>query len=261
MDPTGVIYVGEGTYNAFNNTIRKIVNGVVSTLAGTGRRQYRSDGVGVTASFADPQGIAVDKSGTVFVADAQANAIRQVTPVGVVTTIAGLLPATGDVDGVGSAARFNNPQNVAVDQSGTIYVADGGNNLIRKVTAAGMTTTLAGIAGVEGTADGTLISATFHFPTGIALGPGGTVYVSDSDSHLIRKISPNGTVVTIAGADWPTPITGFDYSSPGSQPVAIAVDGSGNVYVADLGMNIIRKVSPDGTASVLTTLWRPWVSR
>ena len=259
VDQAGVIYVSdEGTFRAFNNTIRKIsVDGVVTTLAGKVGVNTAVDGVGVAASFADPRGIAVDNSGTVFVADAQASTIRQVTPTGVVTTIAGSLPATGDVDGVGSAARFNNPQNLAVDQSGTVYVADGGNNLIRKVTANGMTTTLAGIAGVEGTADGTLSSATFAFPAGIALGAGGTVYVSDSDSHLIRKISPNGTVVTIAGADWPTPITGFGYSSPGSQPVAIAVDGSGNVYVADQGMNIIRKVSPDGSASVLTTAVAP----
>jgi sugar lactone lactonase YvrE len=258
VDPTGTIYVADaGTYSAFNNTIRKInVAGAVSTIAGKVGVNTAVDGVGVAASFANPVGIAVDNFGTVFVADMQASAIRQVTPAGAVTTIAGLLPATGAIDGDGSAARFTDPQNVAVDGTGTIYVADAGNNLIRKITPAGVTTTLAGKAGVAGTADGTLISATFDNPTGIALGPGGTVYVADSGSHLIRKISPNGTVVTLAGADWPTPVYGF-LSIPGSIPVAIAVDGSGNVYVADQGMNIIRKVSPYGSASVLTSAAAP----
>jgi sugar lactone lactonase YvrE len=259
LDPTGAVYVtDEGTYSAFNNTIRKIsVDGVVSTIAGKVGVNTPVDGVGVAASFADPRGIAVDSSGTVFVADTGASTIRQVTPMGAVTTIAGSLPATGAVDGDGSMARFNNPQNVAVDGSGTIYVADTGNNLIRKITPAGVTTRLAGIAGVDGEADGTLTSATFSSPVGIALGPGGAVYVADAGSHLIRKISPNGTIVTVAGAGWPTAINGFGYSQPGSLPVAIAVDGSGNMYVADQGMNIIRKVSSDGIDSVLTNAAAP----
>jgi sugar lactone lactonase YvrE len=259
LDPTGAIYVADaGTYSAFNNTIRKIsVGGTVSTIAGKVGVNTPVDGVGVAASFAFPGGIAVDNFGTVFVADVQANTIRQVTPVGAVTTIAGSLPATGAVDGDGSAARFTNPQNVTVDGSGTIYVADAGNNLIRRITPAGVTTTLAGKAGVAGTADGTLISATFDSPSGIALGLDGTVYVADSGSHLIRKISPNGTVVTLAGADWPTPAHGFGYSIPGSVPVAITVDGSGNVYVADQGMNMIRKISRDGNAGVLTSATTP----
>jgi sugar lactone lactonase YvrE len=258
VDPTGAIYVTDaGDFRAFNNTIRKIsVDGAVSTIAGKVGVNTPVDGVGVAASFADPRGIAVDNFGTVFVADVQASTIRQVTPVGAVTTIAGSLPAAGAIDGVGSAARFADPQNVAVDGSGTIYVADAGNNLVRRITPAGVTTTLAGKAGVGGTADGTLISATFGSPSGIALGLGGTVYVADSGSHRIRKISPDGTVATLAGADWPTPIHGF-FPSPGSVPVAIAVDGSGNVYVADAGMNMIRKVGPDGTASVLTTATAP----
>jgi sugar lactone lactonase YvrE len=259
VDATGTIYVAdEGTYRAFNNTIRKIsVDSVVSTLAGKVGVNTPMDGVGVAASFADPRGIAVDGSGTVFVADAGASTIRQVTPMGAVTTIAGSLPAIGAVDGDGSMTRFNNPQNVAVDGSSTIYVADTGNNLIRKITPAGVTTTLAGLAGVDGMADGTLTSATFSSPVGIALGPGGAVYVADAGSHLIRKISPNGTVVTVAGAGWPTAINGFGYSQPGSLPVAIAVDGSGNMYVADQGMNIIRKVSSDGIDSVLTNAAAP----
>jgi sugar lactone lactonase YvrE len=259
VDPTGAIYVADsGPYSAFNNTIRKIsVDGAVSTIAGKVGVNTPVDGVGVAASFGGFGGIAVDNLGTVFVADRAASTIRKVTPVGEVTTIAGSLPATGAIDGVGPAARFNNPQNVAVDGSGTIYVADAGNNLIRKITPTGATTTLAGKSGFAGMADGTLTSATFESPIGIALGLDGTVYVADSGNHLIRKISPTGTVVTLAGANWPTPTHGFCCPTPGSVPVAIAVDGSGNVYVADQGMNMIRKVSPDGNASVLTSATAP----
>ena len=107
---------------------------MVSTIAGKVGVNTPADGVGVAASFANAVGIAVDNFGTVFVADSYA--IRQVTAAGAVTTIAGLPPATGAIDGQGSGARFNNPQNVAVDGSGTIYVADAGNHLIRKITSA-----------------------------------------------------------------------------------------------------------------------------
>ncbi|MCC7327600.1 MAG: hypothetical protein IT521_12445 [Burkholderiales bacterium] len=259
MDPTGAIYVTDaGDLRAFNNTIRKVsIGGAVSTIAGNVGVATPMDGVGVAASFADPRGITVDNFGTVFVADRAASTIRKVILESEVTTIAGSLPATGAIDGVGPAARFAYPKNVAVDGSGTIYVADAGNNLIRKITSSGVTTTLAGKAGVAGTADGTLMSATFDGPSGVALGPGGTVYVADSGSHRIRRISPEGTVATFAGANWPTPVHGFGYSIAGSVPVAIAVDGSGNVYVADSGMNMIRKVSPSGSDSVLTTAIAP----
>jgi sugar lactone lactonase YvrE len=260
MDPTGAIYVADaGDFRAFNNTIRRIgIDGAVSTIAGKVGVNTAVDGVGAAASFGDPRGITVDSVGNVFVADRAVNTIRKVTPIGEVTTIAGSLPATGAVDGVGPAARFTNPQNVAVDGSGTIYVADAGNNLIRKITPAGVTATLAGKAGVGGTADGTLASATFDSPSGIALGPGGSIYVADSGSHRIRRISSDGTVATLAGANWPTPVVGgFPLPIVGSVPVAIAVDGSGNVYVADSGMNMIRKVSPSGSDSVLTTAIAP----
>jgi sugar lactone lactonase YvrE len=259
MDPTGAIYVADaGDFRAFNNTIRRIgIDGAVSTIAGKVGVNTAVDGVGAAASFGDPRGITVDSVGNVFVADRAVNTIRKVTPIGEVTTIAGSLPATGAVDGVGPAARFTNPQNVAVDGSGTIYVADAGNNLIRKITPAGVTATLAGKAGVGGTADGTLASATFDSPSGIALGPGGSIYVADSGSHRIRRISSDGTVATLAGANWPTPVGGFPLPIVGSVPVAIAVDGSGNVYVADSGMNMIRKVSPSGSDSVLTTAIAP----
>ena len=253
VDPTGAIYVAD----AGNNTIRRIgLDGAVSTIAGKAGVDTSADGVGAAASFAEPRGITADNLGTVFVADVQANSIRKVTLAGEVTTIAGSLPATGAVDGSGPVARFSNPGNVAIDASGTIYLADAGNNLIRKITSTGVTTTLAGKAGVAGTADGALMSATFDSPSGIALGPGGTVYVADSGSHRIRRISPDGMVATIAGANWPTPVGGF-FPIAGSVPVAIAVDGSGNAYVADSGMNMIRKVSPDGGDSVLTTATAP----
>ena len=259
VDPTGTIYVGDaGNLQAFNNTIRKIsVDGTVSTIAGNVGVNTPVDGVGVAASFADPRGIAVDSSGTVFVADTGASTIRQVTPMGAVTTIAGSLPAIGAVDGDGSVARFNSPQNVAVDGSGTIYVADAGNNLIRKITPAGVTTTLAGKAGVAGTADGTLTSATFDFPVGLHSVPVAPSMWPIAESHLIRKISPNGTVVTVAGAGWPTAITGFGIRNRVACPLPSRSMDRETCMWPTQGMNIIRKVSPDGVDSVLTNAMAP----
>ena len=256
VDPSGAIYVADGgDYRALNNRIRKISAGAnVTTIAGNASAFTATDGFGAAANFADLAGIAVDASGMLFVADWASNTIRQVTSLGGVTTIAGKFPATGAINGSGTEARFNSPQNAVVDAGGTVYVADTANNLIRKIAPDGTTSTLAGLAGISGSSDGSASTATFSSPAGIALDASGAIYVADAGSHLIRKLSSAGSVTTLAGADWPTPInSGFFGSIPGSVPVSLVVDRQGNIYVADAGMNMIRKVSPDGAASVVAS--------
>jgi len=153
-----------------NNTIRKVTPaGVVTTLAGNANSDPGStDGTGSAARFDVPQGVAVDSAGNVFVADTYNNTIRKVTPAGVVTTLAGSANDAGSADGTGSAARFYYPSGVAVDSAGNVYVADAGNDTIRKVTSEGVVTTLAGLAGSFGSADGTGSAARFNAPSGIA---------------------------------------------------------------------------------------------
>jgi sugar lactone lactonase YvrE len=193
VDSAGNVYVAD----QLNNTIRKITtDGVVTTLAGT-LAGGSADGTGAAASFSFPTDVAVDGAGNVYVADQFNNTLRKVTAAGVVTTLAGTAGMSGTADGTGPAARFNSPTGVAVDSTGNVYVADQNNYTLRKVTAAGVVTTLAGTAGMFGTADGTGPAARFDFPTGVAADSAGNVYVADKDT--LRKVTPAGVVTTLAG--------------------------------------------------------------
>jgi len=252
--PTGVAVDGSGNVyvaDSNNSTIRKVTPAaVVSTLAGTASASGSADGTGAAARFDDPHGVAVDGSGNVYVADNFNNTIRKVSPAGVVTTLAGTAGASGSADGAGAAARFNWPEGVAVDGSGTVYVADEGNNAIRKVTPAGVVSTLAG-GGYCGSADGTGAAARFCGPFGVAVDRSGNVYVADSFNNSIRKVTPAGVVSTLAGNGFPGTADGSGPAAQFSSPYGVAVDGSGNVYVADTDNNTIRKVTPAGVVSTL----------
>ena len=185
VDSAGTVYV----VDLVDQRIRKITPaGVVTTLAGSGTVGF-ADGTGSAAQFYYPRGVAVDSSGTVYVGDTSSNRIRKITPAGVVTTLAGSGTGEyGSVDGTGGAAKFHNPWGVAVDSSGTVYVADANiNQRIRKITSAGVVTTLAG-SGTYGFADGMGSAAQFDGPFGVAINSSGTVYVADTDNHRIRKI-------------------------------------------------------------------------
>src|SRR5438093_609526 len=158
-----------------------------------------ADGTGSAARFNGPYGVATDSSGNVYVADTGNCTIRKITPAGVVTTLAGLAGFTGSADGTGSAARFNGPSSVATDSSDNVYVADTFNHTIRKITPAGVVTTLAGLAGSFGSADGTGSAARFYYPGGVATDSSGNVYVADTFHITIRKVTPAGVVTTLAG--------------------------------------------------------------
>ena len=250
--PTGVAVDGAGCVvvaDYVNCRIRRITPlGEVTTLAGTNIPSY-ADGTGSMARFSAPYGVAVDQSNTIVVADYLNNCIRKVTLDGVVTTLAGT-NAYGYADGTGYEARFFRPQGVAVDGSGTVFVADTYNHCIRRITAAGVVTTLAGSTNA-GYADGTGSAAQFYRPSGVAVDGAGTVFVADYLNNCIRQITPAGVVSTLAGttnsgyADGPAGTALFKW------PSGVAVDGAGNVFVADNGNNCIRLISPGG---VVTTL-------
>jgi len=153
---------------------------------------------------------------------------------------------------VGTNATFTLPEGVAVDKAGNIYVADSFNNLIRQITPGASVTTLAGKAGVIGSANGQGINATFSSPAGVAVDNSGNVYVADSNNDLIRKIATDGTVSTLAGkAGTSGSSNGFGVSASFNLPTGLAVDNSGNVYVADAGNNLIRMITPAGNVSTL----------
>lgn len=167
----------------------------------------------------------------------------------VVTTLAGSI-TSGSSDGSGAGASFNGPYGITVDASGNIYVADINNHMIRKITAAGVVTTLAGST-TPGSADGTGASASFNQPYGVAPDASGNLYVADRANHMIRKVTAAGVVTTLAGSTTPGSSDGTGTGASFNAPNAVALDGNGNVYVADRGNNMIRKITPEG---VVTTL-------
>ena len=242
VDAAGNIYVGDRQ----NHRIRKVTPaGVVSTLAGS--TQGFADGVGAAARFNNPWGVAVDAAGNVYVGDLSNRRIRKITPAGVVSTLAGS-GANGSADGDGIVAQFSDPTGVAVDAAGTVYVADGGNSRIRKITPAGVVSTLAG--STPGFADGVGAAAQFQFPWGVAVDAGGNVYVADHSNHRIRRITPTGEVSTLAGSTEGSS-DGVGAAAQFSEPGAVAVDAGGAVYVADGGNSRIRKITPAGVVSTL----------
>lgn len=234
VDKAGNIYVADSS----NNLIRKISSGgAVTTLAGNGA-VGSADGAGAAASFNAPLGVAVDGSGNVYVADDGNNLIRMITPVGIVSTLAGNLNR-GSADGTGAAASFSVPAGVALDTAGNLYVADRMDNLIRKVTPAGVVTTLAG-SSVSGNTNGTGNAASFAQPNGVAVDAQGNVYVADLSNNLVRMITPAGVVTTLAGSGVSGAADGVGTAASFSGPAGVAVDASGNVYVAD--SHSVRKI-------------------
>jgi streptogramin lyase len=256
LDSSGNLYVAEYV----SSVIRHVTpEGVVTRIAGQPDDYGTNNGPGSAAQFYGPYGLTLDSATNVYVADTLNNMIRQVTPTGtswVVTTLAGLKTVgAGSVDGTGTNAQFNEPIGVAVDGAGNVYVGDYGNDTIRRVTPAGVVTTLAGQADSPGSQDGTGTNAQFNEPDGVAVDSATNVYVGDYGNHTIRMITPSGTnwnVTTLAGeAGNP----GFEDGMPGQfdYPNGVAVDTNGNVYVADTGNRAIRFVTPAGYVTTPST--------
>jgi sugar lactone lactonase YvrE len=247
FDPAGNLYVTD----AQAHVVRKITPaGAVTTFAGQASAPGYADGTGAVAKFNTPFGVATDSAGNVYVADLLNSVIRKITPAGVVTTFAGLAGSGGEVDGVGAAARFAAPAGIAVDGGGNVYVSDLAGQTIRKILPNGTVSTLAGLANTVGIVDGTGTAARFTQPNSLAVDAGGNLFVA-SNNGTIRKVTSTGVVTTIAGQ---AGAVGFEDGTGNAArfatPSSVAVDGSGNVYVADLGNHAIRKI--DGTGNVTT---------
>ena len=244
-DGSGNVYVADQG----NLKIRKITaNGIVTTLAGNGT-QGATNGTGISTSFNYPSGVAVDAAGNVYVADRENSKIRKISAAGIVTTLAGK-GTPGATNGTGASASFSLPSGVAVDGSGNVYVADNENCKIRKITATGVVTNLAG-NGYNGITDGAGTTASFNNPEGVAVDATGNVYVADTGNHKIRKITPAGAVTTLAGNGSSGTNDGTGTSGRFNNPMGIAVDATGNVYVADSGNHKIRKITLAGAVTTL----------
>jgi hypothetical protein len=252
LDGAGHLFVAD----ASNYTIRQMTtDGAVTTLAGNPTLAGGDDGTGSVARFNYPTSIAADKAGALYVADAFNHIIRKMTAGGVVTTLAGLAGNPGSDDGTGNAARFNYPVNVLPDNAGNLYVADGHNHTIRKVTSGGEVTTFVGTPGVSGSDDGIGSAAQFNQPRAMVLDSVGNLYVIDRDNCTIRKVTPAGEVTTLAGMPGiPGSANGTGSAAQFNYPRSMAMDKAGNLYVADSVNCTIRKVTPAGVVTTLAGL-------
>ena len=258
VDAAGNIYIAD----TGNHAVRKVsANGVISAFAGTGTPGFAGDGgPAVSAQLRGPTGLALDKNGNLYICDTSNNRIRKVSTTGVITTVAGnatlLSSGVGD-GGLATSANLNLPRGVLPDASGNFYIADTANHRVRKVDSNGTITTVAG----NGTAsnggsgsfgDGGSALVALVGPAALAFDNSGNLYIADSLNHLIRKVS-NGTITSVAGIG----VNGY-YGDSGlaikaalNQPQGIVVDATGNIFVADSGNMVIRKIGTDGNINTI----------
>ena len=243
LDAQKNIYV----VDEWSNAIRKIDTGAnVTTIAGSNDMMDFADGTGAAARFAWPQGLCMGTDGYLYIADFYNYRVRRSSTTGAVTTLAGNFwyggPLTGEVDGPANVATFDQPGELTSDKSGNIYVTDGANNRIRKITPAGVVSTFAGGDYYHfGQQDGQGTAALFFGPGAIASDTAGNMYVTDGGGHLLRKITPNGYVSTLLGPYEPSMADMSGLFGVG----ALAGDKKGNLFFAIWGGVI--KMKPDGT--------------
>ena len=260
-EPTGITYDGDGNLfvtDGFNFTIRKVViaTGAVTTVAGTARTSGYVDGIGTSARFVFPTGVASDGTGNLFVADSGNSTLRKiVVATGEVTTLAGSADKHVATDGVGSAAHFDGLGKVACDRAGNVFVADSGANTIRKVVVAtGAVTTLAGGGPYHGNGDGTGTLAYFDWPNGVTYDGAGNLFVTDGGTRTIRQVNiATGVVTTLAGSIGQSGSTdGIGTAARFSDPAGVTSDGAGKLFVAEVSNNCIRQI--DVATGTVTTL-------
>ena len=243
-EPRNIVADKEGTTfyiaDTKNNVIRKLKAGEVTTYAGNGDAGF-VDGDAATAEFNKPQGLTLDNEGNLYVCDGENHKIRKISPNGEVTTVAG--STQGFFDGAALSAQFNFPSGIVLDAEENLFVADGLNHKIRKITKDGVVSTLAGSdAGYQ---DGTGSEAKFNEPFAIAIDQWNHLYITDHENHTIRKITPNGEVTTLAGS------TEGDSDGEGlleakfAHPKGLCVDELGNIYVTDIINNKIKKITQE----------------
>ena len=254
VDRAGDVFVADTE----DNVVREITaGGIIKGVAGDGREGYAGDyGPAIRAELNSPQSVAVDNNGDLFIADTGNNVIREVSPRGIVTTFAGTGRAGYNGSGRRASAELTAPTGVAVDAFGNVYIADTGNNVIRRVSTVGIITTVAGdyaadqandgIGGFSGDG-GPATSARLYAPQGLAVDNAGDLFIADTFNDAIREVTPNGTITTIvntAATPGKTGIPGPATTAALNSPYAVTVDNStGDLFVADTSNNAIREVT------------------
>jgi sugar lactone lactonase YvrE len=257
LDAAGNLYLADE--GLANSRIRKVdTNGIITTFAGNGMAGYSGDGGAATsASLGQPVGLALDAFGNLYIADNSNERVRKVNPNGIITTVAGNGTSgySGD-GGAATSASFNTLRGVAVDAAGSLYIADPGNNRVRKVARNGIITTVAGNGSRGYSGDGgAATKAALNRPEGLGLDAAGNLYIADTQNNRIRKVDTTGIIATVAG----TGVAG--YSGDGgaatsallNSPCRVALDASGNLYLSDGSNNRIREVHFAGDPTLTLT--------
>jgi trimeric autotransporter adhesin len=256
--PAAVVFDGSGNLyisDAYNHKVRKVSSaGIITTVAGSGAFQCSGDGGQATsAGFGRPRQLAFDGSGNLYIVDHLCHQVRKVAPSGIITTVAGTGSQgfSGD-GGLATAAKLSYPLGTAVDAAGNLYIADFGNQRVRKVTTTGVISTVAGTGVIGFSGDGgPAVNAQLNSPESIAFDSAGSLYIADSYNRRVRKISADGVITTVAGnGSNGQGGDGVPALSTAVNPNGVATDGAGNLYIAD-AVNQIRKVSRDGTISTI----------
>ncbi len=237
--PQGTIPASTAAQRMLQGSSEKIV----SIVAGSGHRGLQN-GPASLARFAWPTGIAINRNGDQFIADYDNHVIRKIDRFGWVTTFAGQ-GVPGFADGEAREALFHGPDTLAIDENDNLYVADADNFRIRKITPDGVVSTVAG-SGRRGNKEGAAEEAEFVYPTGVAVAPDGSLYVADRGAHRIKRVTPSGIVMIVAGTGEPGYHNGLAYFAKFNQPMTVAADNGGNVYIADAGSHTIRRIGSDG---------------
>jgi uncharacterized protein (TIGR03437 family) len=243
--PDGTMYIQD----VGNNRIRAVSpSGIITTVAGNGQAGYSGDGgPALQATFRFFSMMALDSAGALYIADEFNNRVRKIGTDGIVNTIAG--GGTGGDGGAAVTARLTNPHGVAFDSAGNLFISEEFGCAVRRVDKTGTISTVAGngVCGFNGET-GSAIATNLSLPSGIAFDAAGNLYIADGNNHRVRRLAA-GSISTFAGSDVPTGDGGPATSAIVSGPSSVAVDAAGNVYVNDVGENLIRKITPGGIIS------------
>jgi sugar lactone lactonase YvrE len=246
VDGAGNLFISEW----MNHRVRRVgPDGKITTVAGTGKQGFSGDGGPATAAaLSGPYGLAVDRAGNLFIADFHNGRVRKVSPNGTITTVAG--GGTGELGdgGPATAAVLNTPAGVAVDSAGNLFIASQNSHRVRKVSPNGMISTVAGSgpggirAGGFSGDGGPATKAQFKFVSSVAVDHAGNLFITDGDNHRVRKVSPDGTITTVAGGGTRGLVDGIAATAATFYPFAVAVDGAGNLLVADSSNRIFKVI-------------------